>query len=147
MPMPALTTGSRVGLLAGVLAGVFYSLAIFALGFVLGTARELVLAPLFGREIVIWVEVPMLLLASWFAAGWLIRKCRVPASGAIRLVMGATAFALLMSSEAVVAVYGLGRSLVMHLSGYVTARGALELLPQIAFGLIPLFHMLRERRQ
>jgi hypothetical protein len=127
-------------------AGLAYGAAIFALGFVFGMLRELVLAPAFGRTAVVWIEAPLLLLASWFAAGWLIRRFGVASRPIARLLMGAAAFALLMACEAGVAVYGFGRSLAMHLSGYLTARGALELLPQIAFALFPMAHLIRERR-
>jgi hypothetical protein len=127
-------------------AGLAYGAVIFALGFILGTLRELLLAPLIGRTAVVWIEAPLLLLASWFAAGWLIRRLRVEARLSARLVMGAAAFALLMAGEALVAVFGFGRTLAMHAAGYLTPRGALELLPQIAFALFPLLHLFREPR-
>jgi hypothetical protein len=127
-------------------AGLAYGAIIFALGFVLGAAREMVLAPLFGRDVVVLVEGPVILLASWFAAILLVLRNVVPASVQARLAMGATAFALVMVGEALVAVFGLGRSLSMHLSAYATQRGMLELMPQVAFALFPVVHLLREAR-
>ncbi len=126
------------------MAGFVYGLAIFALGFALGTLRELVLAPLVGRDVVVWIEAPLLLLASWFAAGALVGRFHVPRTPSARLAMGAAAFALLMTGEALVGVFGFNRTLAMHLSAYLTPRGALELLPQIAFALFPLLHLIRE---
>jgi hypothetical protein len=33
----------------------------------------------------------------------------------------------------------------MHLAAYMTLKGMLELLPQLAFALFPLLHLIRER--
>ncbi len=127
------------------LAGLAYGLIIFALGFVLGTARDLLLAPLFGRDAVVLVEGPVILIAAWVLAWWLIRSIGVPARLPARLVMGVVGLAPVLVGEAFVAVFGFGRSLSMHLGAYATTRGVLELLPQIAFGLLPVVHLFRER--
>ncbi len=50
-------------------AGLIYGLAIFALGFLLGTLRELVLAPVFGRTLIVWIEAPLILIAAWLVVG------------------------------------------------------------------------------
>lgn len=126
-------------------AGLVYGSGIFTLGFLLGTLREIWLAPLFGRDAVVLVEGPLILLAAWFAAWWLIRGHGVAALAGRRLLMGAVAFAVLMLGEAAVAVFGYGRTLAMHLATYATAQGMLETMPQIAFALFPLLHLIRER--
>lgn len=126
-------------------AGLAYGLIVFALGFLLGTLREFVLAPIFGRGPVVLVEGPLILLASWFIAWMTIRRFGVAATATARLIMGGLAFALLMVGEAAVAVFGFGRSLAMHLAAYATAQGMLELALQAAFALFPLLHLFRER--
>ncbi|MGL4438593.1 MAG: hypothetical protein ACRCUE_04920 [Bosea sp. (in: a-proteobacteria)] len=126
-------------------SGLLYGAIVFAFAFVLGTLRELWLGPIFGREAVVLVEGPAILLAAWFVAWWLIRGHGVAALVDQRLVMGLVAFALLMLGEAAVAVLGFGRTLAMHLSSYATAQGVLELMPQVAFALFPLLHLVRER--
>lgn len=125
-------------------AGLAYGGAVFALGFILGTMRELWLAPLFGRDAVVLVEGPLILIAAWLVCWWVLRRFALPPVPAGRLLMGAAAFALLMVGEALVAVFGFGRPLAVHLSAYATAKGVLELLPQLAFALFPLIHLLRE---
>jgi hypothetical protein len=45
-------------------AGVAYAVAVFAIGFLLGTARILLLAPHVGSTIAVSVEVPLILAAS-----------------------------------------------------------------------------------
>lgn len=126
-------------------AGLVYGATVFALGFLLGTLRELLLAPLIGRDAVVLIEGPLILLAAWFLAWWLIRGHAVAAEAGARLLMGAVAFALLMAGEAAVSVFGFDRSLAMQLQTYATAQGMLELMPQIAFALFPLLHLIRER--
>jgi hypothetical protein len=123
---------------APALAGLSYGAGIFALGFLLGTLRELALAPLLGRGVVVLFEGPLILLAAWFAARSLTRRFDVPPAPSARLAMGAVAFAVLMIGEALIAAFGFGRTLAQHVSGYATPRGALELMPQLAFAMFPL---------
>ncbi len=59
--------------------------------------------------------------------------------------MGSVAFALLMFGEAGVSIFAFGRTLAEHLAIYASARGVLELGPQLAFALFPLLHLARER--
>ncbi len=126
-------------------AGLVYGSGIFALGFVLGTLREFWLGPLLGRDVVVLIEGPVILLAAWLFAWWLIRGHGVAGQAGQRLVMGAVAFGLLMLGEAAVAVFGFGRTLAMHMATYATTQGMLETMPQIAFALFPLLHLIRER--
>ena len=91
------------------------------------------------------VEGPLILLAAWFFAWWLIRGHGVAGLASRRLAMGAVAFVVLMLGEAAVAVFGFGRTLAMHLATYATTQGMLEMMPQVAFALFPLLHLIRER--
>ena len=126
-------------------AGLLYGALIFSLGFALGSLREIWLGPIFGRDAVVLVEGPVILLASWFAAWWLVGQTPVAQTVPARLAMGAVAFGLAMLGESAVAVFGFGRTLAMHLAAYMTHKGMLELLPQLAFALFPLLHLIRER--
>lgn len=130
-----------------VMAGLVYGLAVFAVGFVLGTLRELILAPRFSRDAVVLIEGPVILVMAWIVAGWIVRGLRVPPRTPARLGMGGVAFALVMAGEAAVAVFSFDRSVSQHLMTYLSPRGMLELTPQIAFALFPLLHLLlREHR-
>jgi hypothetical protein len=128
-------------------AGLVYGAIIVTIGAVLGTLRELVLAPLIGRDVVVLVEGPLILLLAWFLAWWLVRGHTVPGLAGQRLLMGAVAFSVVIAGEAAIAVFGLGRTLAMHLGAYMTAKGVLELLPQLGFAVFPLLHLFRERPQ
>jgi hypothetical protein len=126
-------------------AGLLYGLLIFVLGFFFGVVREMALAPMMGRSAVVMIEAPLILICAWLLAWRLIRWRGVPAAWGPRLVMGATGFALLMLGELGVSVFGYGLSPARHFAAYAHWRGFLELSPQIAFGLIPALHLVRER--
>ncbi len=121
-----------------VLAGVLYFGLVFVLGFILGTLRVLVLEPRLGSTGAVFLELPVMLAASWLLCGWLIGLLRVsPAIGA-RLTMGGTAFALLMLAELGVSILVFGRSPAEHLATYRSWGAILGLAAQIAFAAMPL---------
>ncbi len=128
--------------MASVLRGGFLYFAIaFAAGFVLGTLRILVLAPLIGELAAVALELPVMLLVSWFACGGLVRQFSVPALAFPRLAMGALAFGLLMLAEIALSVLAFGRSGAEYLALLQTPSGLLGLSGQIAFAFIPLWQL------
>ncbi|MFN9358488.1 MAG: hypothetical protein ACK6A4_16995 [Alphaproteobacteria bacterium] len=120
-------------------AGSLYFLAVFAIGFLLGTIRTLALEAGFGvgRLLAVLIELPIMLGASWLAAGFLLRRLAVGGGLLARIVMGGFAFLLLMGAEAVLSVVLAGRTLAQHFALYGEASHALGLLGQIGFALIP----------
>jgi hypothetical protein len=117
-------------------AGLRYFVPVFAIAFVFGTLRTLVVAPRTGDVVAVLIEVPLILLVSWWV-------CRRAAKGVSprplpRLVMGATALALLMLTEFTMSVRLFGRSPAAFLMGFGTLAGQLGLAGQIGFGLMPL---------
>ena len=110
----------------------------FGLGFVLGTARVLLLASMLGPVAAVLLELPVILTALWYASRWLAHRLSVPATTAPRLLMGLTAFALLMSIEGLIDRWGVGLSLADILAKAATLHGALGLAGQITFAFIPL---------
>ena len=120
-----------------VAAGACYFAMVFALAFMLGVLRTLLLQPLLGDVGSVLVELPIVLLFAWWAARWLIGRFNVPPKLAPRLAMGATAFALLIAVEAGLAVILFNRSLAEHVARYRLAPDLLGLAGQLVFGLIP----------
>jgi len=119
-------------------AGLAYFAVVFAAGFAMGTARELVIAPRLGSVGAVLVELPIMLVLSWFAAGRLVMAFAVASDGAARLAMGALAFVLLQGGEmALAAAFGLAP--VAYVAGLASLKGAIGLAGQVAFALIPLF--------
>ncbi|MBX9729466.1 MAG: hypothetical protein K2X31_11205, partial [Sphingopyxis sp.] len=58
-------------------SGVFYGLFAFMLGFVLGTARVLLLAPTVGPTLAVLIELPLMLAACWWWSGRIARRIEV----------------------------------------------------------------------
>jgi hypothetical protein len=126
-------------------AGCAYFLIVFAIGFVLGTIRVLLVIPRLGDTSAVLLELPVMLALSWIACAWLVRRFAVPPAAGARLTMGALAFALLMVGELLVSVFGFGRTPVEHLGSYRAAGAQLGLVAQLAFAFFPYVQSRRGR--
>ena len=118
-------------------AAIVYFALVFAAGFVLGTIRILFVAPLWGELLAVLFESPIMLFVSWVVCGSSIRMFGVRGRCAA-LIMGAVAFALLITAELVLSLLAFGRSPDEYLRANGTPAGAVGLTSQVAFGLIPL---------
>lgn len=117
-------------------AGLVYGAAMFAVGFVLGPLRVLLLEPWLGRLAAVLAEALPLLAAMAVLAPWIARAQGVPAMPGARLAMGLWGLAPLLLSEAVLAfaLVGLGP----WIAGFATAPGAVGVALLAAFALMPL---------
>lgn len=119
-----------------VLAGLAYFAVVFALGFVLGSVRVLLVAPAMGEFIAVLIELPVMVLACWLVSGFWIRQLRIMTVNAA-LMMGAVAFFCLMIAEFSLGAQAFERTLSDQLQRWMTIAGALGLSGQIAFALFP----------
>ncbi len=127
-------------------AGSLYFLIVFAVGFLLGTIRVLILTPQFGALTSVIIETPVILLISWLVCQRLIRMMNVDRALNARLTMGATAFLLLIAAEQILGVIGFGRELGEQLRHYLTPEGAVGLAGQIVFALFPAIQLVAKKR-
>lgn len=116
--------------------GTLYFAIVFAIGFILGALRTLVVAPLAGDVAAVVIELPLMLGASWLVCGRLLPA--LPAGIRPRLVMGGTAFALLMLAEYGMAIWFFGRSPAAYAAAMALPAGLIGLAGQIGFALMPL---------
>lgn len=119
-------------------AAAAYFAIVFGLAFLLGIARTLVIAPMVGPVVAVLIESPIILLISWRVASWSIGRFSVPAGMPARLMMGLVALMLLMTVETVMSLLLFARPLAQQFADYATVAGAIGLLAQAAFGLMPL---------
>ena len=117
-------------------AGLAYWAVVFALGFVLGTIRVLWLAPLIGLLPATVLELPLILTASWFAAGWLVLRFAIDTASEA-LAAGGLAFLLLMVAECTLAVMMMGQTPEQWLADLRQPHALLGLAGQVAFALMP----------
>jgi hypothetical protein len=122
-------------------AGALYAIIVFVIGFVLGTIRVLLLAPLLGEATVI-VEAPIMLAASWFVCCWCLDRLDVAATVPTRSLMGLVAFLVLMSAEVGLGAV-LGRSLVDQVASYRSLARAIGLAAQVIFAIFPVIQVWR----
>lgn len=129
-----------------VIAGVAYFALVFALGFLLGTVRTMFVhdAPGSGRLVGVLIELPVMLLASWFLCRFAVRRFAVAATSAARVTMGGVAFALLMLAELAVGALLFGRTPAQHVALYADPSYALGLAAQLVFAAMPLLQLRRE---
>lgn len=127
-------------------AAIIYFALVFTAGFVVGTIRVLLIAPLWGELPAVLLESPLMLFVSWLACGSAIRMFDLHGRWA-GLAMGAVAFTLLMIAELALSLLAFGRSPAEYLRTYGTPAGAVGLTSQIAFGLIPVLRVNRSQRR
>jgi len=84
-----------------------------------------------------------MLAASWFVCRWCVDRLNVTRNVPARLSMGFVAFLVLMSAEVGLGA-ALGRSLVDQLTASGSPAGAIGLVAQVIFAMLPVVQI--ERR-
>jgi hypothetical protein len=123
---------ARIGSAAAAYFGI-----VFAVGFVLGTLRVTVLVPNLGELVAVACELPLMLAASWWAAGYVLRRWPLPARPGPRLAMGMLALALLLAAELALDMVLGGRSAAEHFARYANPPEQIGLAAQVLFALMP----------
>lgn len=128
------------------LAGAVYFALVFTLGFLLGAVRTLFVqdAPSTGRLLGVVIELPIMLIASWFLCRQVVARFRVAPAVPARAVMGGVAFALLMLAELLVGALLFGRTPAQHIALYREGSYALGLAAQIGFAVMPVMQLRRK---
>ena len=119
-----------------ILPAAAYFALVFAAGSALGTLRTLVLVPQLGELRAVVLELPVMLIIGWRAAGYVLRRWPLRRLGE-QLAMGGLAFAMLLLAELALSLFAFDRSLAEHLAHYAGRPGAVGLAGQVAFGLFP----------
>lgn len=128
-------------------AAVAYAGIVFAVGFLMGALRILLLVSRLGDLGAVLTELPVMIAASFLTARYLVRACRVPHRLGARLTMGGLAFVLLMLAEAALAIFGFGRSPAEHFASYAQTHALAGLTGQLVFAGIPALLLLSRRGQ
>lgn len=124
---------------SSLIAGTVYFLLLFALGFVMGTARVLVVAPRLGEFAATLLEIPVMLAAAFFLCRWVIQRWHVPRRLDWRWLMVLWFLALLFVFESGLGVLLFGRTLAVQWGTLLTAVGVLGLSAQLVAAFLPLF--------
>ena len=120
-----------------ILAGVFYALLLFALGFVFGPIREFLLAPRLGPVVATLIEaVPMIAAMAWLAPR-LARGMELPPRSRARIAMGLVALLLVLLAEVSLSRLMRGIGPAAWLAHYATAPGVVGAAILAAFAAMP----------
>jgi hypothetical protein len=128
-------------------AGSLYFVLVFSTGFLLGTLRTLVVAPLLGARRAELLELPLMLAVSVVAARWVVRRLAVAERAAPRIVMGAVGLLLMLAAEFGLVLWLRGVSLAEYFAerdpvastAYYSALGI--------FAAMPLIMLLKRRKR
>jgi hypothetical protein len=131
---------------AALAAGAAYFGIVFAIGFVLGVARTLAIAPWAGPVGAVAIELPIILAAAWMVCLRVTRRFAVPAATGPRWAMGGVALGLLLVAEWALSLSLGGRSTAEHLALYAEPAHQLGLAGQLLFAIWPWVQGRRERR-
>ena len=123
-------------------AGAVYFAIVFSIAFLLGVLRTLVLAPRIGAMAAIAIEVPIILIVSWFACRGSLRRYPVRATVADRAGMGLVAFALLICAELLLSILLTDRSVAEFFAAFAQPEQKLGLAGQVAFAIVPVIQAL-----
>ena len=118
----------------------------FAFGVALGSIRELYVRPVTGEFSAVLIELPVMLVLSWFVAAWIFRgRGLTPQQG---IEIGLTAFLLLQVVDTL--IFSLAGPFtfidnVLYYLGDLAPPRAAGLVSQILFAAIPFVQILRSR--
>lgn len=120
-------------------AAILYFSMVFSLGFALGALRSLLVRdePGADRLLGVVIEIPIMLVASWYACRYTVRRFVVAPTVGARAAMGGIAFALLQLAEVIAGALLFGRTPIGHFALYADASYALGLAAQVGFALMP----------
>jgi len=120
-----------------ILPAITYALTVFAMGFLFGAIRVLLVAPQTGEVGAVLIEVPIMVLVSFLFARRTIRRWQVPAELQVRLAVGAMAFAVLMACEVLLSLTLFGNTLSLYFAQYTQPQAWLGLAAQLVFAVMP----------
>lgn len=118
-------------------AAVLYFAVVFAVGFVLGTVRVLLVVPVLGERPAELIELPVMIAASYFAAGWVLRRSSRVLSFAGAALAGVLALALLVATELTLVLLLRGITLSRYLAERDRVAGIAYLAALLIFGALP----------
>ena len=127
-------TAFRAALVARLALAYFAS--VFFIGFVLGVARTLWIAPRLGERVAELVEIPVMVVASFLVARVLMSRAAHVEIRAATLV-GLAALALLLCAELAVVAFVRGQTLVDYVASRDPVSGSAYAIALLLFAAMP----------
>jgi hypothetical protein len=119
-------------------AGIAYFGLVFAAGFAMGTVRVLFLVPRQGERFAELLEMPFMLVATWWAARFVVRHFALAGAASVRLTTGLVGLALLLTAEILLAAVLQDRSLGDYIASRDPVSGTVYLAMLGLFAAMPM---------
>ncbi len=119
-------------------AGLAYFALVFSAGFILGTVRVLWILPRLGARAAELMEAPIMIAVSFFAARWVVRRRKLPASLQTRLGTGLVALGLLLAAEFSFVLWVRGLTFRAYIATQDPIAGTAYLISLVVFAVLPL---------
>jgi hypothetical protein len=126
---------SRAALVARL--AIVYFASVFSIGFVLGAARTLWIAPWLGERTAELAEMPVMVAVSFFAARALMRRRGGALGIRAAALVGVAALALLLCAELAVVFFALGQTLGDYVASRDPVSGSAYALALLLFAAMP----------
>jgi hypothetical protein len=118
--------------------GVLYFAAVFGAGFVLGPIRMVWVVPRLGARMAELLEAPIMLVITFVAARWIVRRLAVPPTPSGRLGMGGIGLGLMLIAEFTLVLWLRGLSIRDYIAGRDPVAATVYYATLGAFGILPL---------
>ena len=120
-------------------SGLTYFALVFSAGFLLGAIRVSLIVPRLGARSAELLETPFMILISFLAARWVVRRQAGPYAVTQRLSMGVIALAIMLATEFGLVLWLRGISLSQYFAtrdpvsgtAYYIALGIFALMPMV----------------
>lgn len=112
-------------------------LLVFGTGFVLGTVRVLLIVALVGHRTAELLQMPLMLIATVFAARWITRRFPKPRTSSSRLAIGGIALGLILAGEMAVGIGLRGMSTAEVFLSQDPVSGTAYYVSLVLFAVMP----------
>jgi len=120
-------------------AAVLYFAFVFGAGFLLGPIRILWAVPRFGVRWAELMETPIMIVVTFVAARWIVRRLALPPAPSVRLGVGSLALLLVLGAEFTVVLWLRGLSIREYFASRDPVSGTVYYAALALFAIMPLF--------
>ena len=117
-------------------ASVYFGI-VFGVGFLLGSVRVPFLVPRLGERVAELAEMPLMFVAIFLAAGYVVRKQGSSMAPVDWALVGVMSLSLLVAAELLLAVALAGRSVVENIASRDRISGSVYLIMLVVFAAMP----------
>jgi len=144
-PTSSRTTDQPFCVRTAIASGGLYFLLVFTVGFILGAVRVTFLVPRLGERWAELLELPLMGVVIWFAAGYVVRKYAQSTAPSVRWSTGVVGLVYLVGAEFALVLVVQSRTFADYISSRDPVSGSVYIVMLIFFAAAP--WLLTRRRE